>query len=65
MERNDIEISVESGRLTINGVADKEEIVVYNSNGAEIYRSRDKVIYDLPAGLYIISIAGKAVKVVL
>ncbi len=65
MKKNDIEISVEFGRLKINGVADIEEIIVYNSNGVQVCRSRDNVICGLSAGLYIISVAGKAVKVVL
>lgn len=52
-----------NGEIRINGADEASLVEVYNLGGQQIYRGAEKVVA-VPAGFYVVKVAGKAVKTV-
>lgn len=58
-----LQISIENGTLTINGIGCNESIAIYDIQGRIVYCGTQHAIQNLSTGLYIVKISNKTVKV--
>lgn len=58
-----LNISVNNGTLTINGIGNHENVTVYDMHGRIIYNGTSHTIDNLSSGLYIVKAGSQTIKI--
>lgn len=59
----DVKVSVSGGSITVTGAPEKAPVSVYDAAGQKVYSGTETTITVSGAGVYIVTVAGKRVKV--
>ena len=60
---DEVKVTATGDEITITGAADDAVVEVYGVNGALVYRGNGKSVAVPSAGIYVVRVAGKAIKV--
>lgn len=60
---DEVRVTATGDEITVTGAADDAVVEVYGVNGALVYRGKGKSVAVPSAGVYVVRVAGKAIKV--
>ncbi len=60
---DEVKVTATGNEITITGAADDAVVEVYGVNGALVYRGNGKSVAVPSAGIYVVRVAGRAIKV--
>lgn len=60
---DEVKVTATGNEITVTGAADDAVVEVYGVNGALVYRGNGKSVAVPSAGVYVVRVAGKAIKV--